>query len=116
VASLCWFGSEGTYAIAGFQFIIRPMSGIAILKLQRAGFTDRQVEALAEYHEAGAATKGDIADLDRKLDTTRTDLELAIEKVRREVDRVRHDLELKIQRARPRQSDGSSASPLPKSR
>ncbi len=102
------------------------MSGIAILKLQRAGFTEQQVQALAEYHEAGAATKSDIGDLenkicrprpqtrcgslgsrgqdgllcapisrsrlsalDSKLDRTRSDLELATE-------RVRHDLELKI--------------------
>jgi hypothetical protein len=92
----------------------RTMSGIAILKLQRAGFSEQQVEALAEYHEAGAATKSDIGDLDRKieatrsdieiklsdlgrkLDTTRTDLELAIEKVRHEIEKVRHDIELKI--------------------
>ena len=101
------------------------MSGIAILKLQRAGFTEQQVEALAEYHEAGAATKSDIADLDRKLsdldrklDATRSDLEIKLDAVRsdlefkiseldnkidqtrsdleRAIERVRHDLELKF--------------------
>jgi chaperonin cofactor prefoldin len=45
------------------------MSASAILKLQRAGFTEQQVEALAEYYEAGTATKGDIIGLERRLDT-----------------------------------------------
>ncbi len=35
----------------------RAMSGIAILKLQRAGFTEQQVEALAEYFDSRTATK-----------------------------------------------------------
>lgn len=65
------------------------MTAVAILKLQKAGFTDQQVEALAEFSEAGTATKSDIAGLERKLDTARSDLELAIEK-------VRHDLEPRI--------------------
>ena len=71
------------------------MSGIAILKLQRAGFTEQRVQALAEYHEAGAATTTDIgdlenkiSDLDRKLDATRSDLEAKI-------DTFRSDLEIK---------------------
>ncbi len=79
------------------------MSGIAILKLQRAGFTEQQVEALAEYHEAGAATKSDIADLDRKLsdldrklDATRSDLELKLSELDRKLDATRSDLELKL--------------------
>ncbi len=101
------------------------MSGIAILKLQRAGFTEQRVQALAEYHEAGAATTTDIgdlenkiSDLDRKLDATRSDLEAKIDTFRSDLeirlsaldskldrtrsdlelatDWVRHDLELKI--------------------
>jgi hypothetical protein len=70
------------------------MSATAILKLQRAGFTEEQVEALAEYYEAGTATKADITGLERrldtlkrKLDTTRSDLELAIERVRLDLER-----------------------------
>jgi chromosome segregation ATPase len=58
------------------------MTAIAILRLQRAGFTEEQVEALAEFSEAGAATKSDIARLeaaiagiDHKIDQTRVDLE-----------------------------------------
>ncbi|MFZ3235457.1 MAG: hypothetical protein WA417_04320 [Stellaceae bacterium] len=72
------------------------MTAAAILKLQRAGFTEQQVEALAEFSEAGSATKTDtfrleaaISQIDNKIDRTRTELELAIEK-------LRHDLELKI--------------------
>ena len=98
---------------------------VAILKLQRAGFTEAQVEALAEFSEAGAATKSDIirleaaiSDLDHKLDATRSDLENKIEGVRsdleskivtldnkidrlkigleRAIEKIRHGLELKI--------------------
>lgn len=87
------------------------MSGIAILKLQRAGFTEQQVEALAEYHDAGAATKGDIADLDRKLDAARSDLEAKLDAMRSDLeikiseldnklDRTRSDLELAIEKVR----------------
>ena len=83
------------------------MTAAAILKLQRAGFTEQQVEALAEFSETGSATKADIfrleaaiseidnkiegtrSYLDNKIDRTRTEVELAIEK-------LRHDLELKI--------------------
>ncbi len=79
------------------------MSGIAILKLQRAGFTEQQVEALAEYHEAGAATKSDIADLDRKLsdldrklDATRSELEIKLSDLDRKIDATRSELEFKI--------------------
>ena len=72
------------------------MSGIAILKLQRAGFTEQQVEALAEYHEAGAATKSDIADLDRKVDSTRSDIEIRLSDLDRKLDATRSDLEIKL--------------------
>ena len=61
------------------------MTAIAILRLQRAGFTEEQVEALAEFSEAGAATKSDIArletaiaGLDHKIDSVRSDLEAKI--------------------------------------
>ena len=61
------------------------MTAIAILRLQRAGFTEEQVEALAEFSEAGAATKSDIArletaisGLDHKIDAVRSDLEAKI--------------------------------------
>jgi hypothetical protein len=83
------------------------MSGIAILKLQRAGFTDEQVEALAEYHEAGAATKSDIADLQLKIEGLRSDLEIKaseldrkieirFSELDRKIDMVRADLQVQI--------------------
>ena len=47
------------------------MTGSGILKLQRAGFTDNQIQALAEY-------------FDEQL-TTKTDLSMAVEEVHGEV-------------------------------
>jgi Skp family chaperone for outer membrane proteins len=76
------------------------MSGIAILKLQRAGFTEQQVEALAEYHEAGAATKSDIAGLDRKLDATRADIEIKLDALRSDLDFKISELDRKIDATR----------------
>ncbi len=90
------------------------MSGIAILKLQRAGFTEEQVEALAEFSEAATASKSGIvrleaaiSGLDHKIDATRSDLENKIEGARVDLegklfvlenkfDRMRSELELKI--------------------
>ncbi len=79
--------------------------------LQWAGFTKQQVEALAEHHEAGAATKGNIGDLGHKLDATRSDLEIKLDTVRSDLefeisdldnklDRTRSDLELAIEKVR----------------
>ncbi len=87
------------------------MTAIAILKLQRAGFSDEQVEALAEFTEAGVATKSDIARLeaaitaiDNKIDGVRSDLEGKIDGARTDlevkIERVRTDLEVKIERVR----------------
>ena len=39
------------------------LSAVALLKLQRAGFTDPQVEALAEYLDTQAATRADLLEL-----------------------------------------------------
>jgi uncharacterized protein YfcZ (UPF0381/DUF406 family) len=71
----------------------QEMSGIAILNLQRAGFTEQQVEALAEYHEAGAATKSDIANLDRKIETVRSEIEIKLSDLDHKIDATRADLE-----------------------
>jgi hypothetical protein len=86
----------GDRAILGDR---RPMSGIALLKLQRAGFTDQQVEALAEYHEAGA-TKDNIGDLGHKLDATRSDLEIKLDRVRSDLEFEISDLDNKLDRTR----------------
>ncbi|HZK91272.1 MAG TPA: hypothetical protein VFC56_14095 [Stellaceae bacterium] len=72
------------------------MSASAVLNHSKAGFTDAQVTALAEYFDSQMATKGDIAEL--KLDIA--DVKLEIEKVRSElkldIEKVRSDLDVKI--------------------
>ena len=44
------------------------MSATAILKLERAGFTREQVEALAEYLDDQLAKKADLKELELRLD------------------------------------------------
>ena len=69
------------------------MSATAILNLSKAGFTEAQVTALAEYFDSQMATKADIAEL--KFD---------IEKLRAEVAtdlaKLPADLEVKIAEAK----------------
>ena len=62
------------------------MTAAAILKLQRAGFTEEQVEALANYFDEQLATKADLA--------------LAVESVRGELKAAEARLETKIEQAR----------------
>ena len=50
------------------------MTAIALIKLQKAGFSQYQVEALAEYLDTQAATKADIAALELKLAETKAEL------------------------------------------
>ncbi len=50
------------------------MTAIALIKLQKAGFSQDQVEALAEYLDTQAATKADIAMLELKLAEAKTEL------------------------------------------
>ena len=45
------------------------MTAAAILKLQRAGFTEEQVEALAEYFDEQLVTKADLAAAEARLET-----------------------------------------------
>jgi len=45
------------------------MTAAAILKLQRAGFTEEQVEALANYFDDQLATKADLAAAEARLET-----------------------------------------------
>ncbi len=69
------------------------MSAVAILKLQAAGFTSEQVEALAELVDTQAATKADVEAsahrLDQKIDTVAHWLD-------QKIDAVAHRLELTI--------------------
>ncbi|MFA6020634.1 MAG: hypothetical protein WC722_10275 [Rhodospirillales bacterium] len=43
------------------------MSATAVLKLQHAGFTNEQVEALAEFLDERAATKEDVASIKQAM-------------------------------------------------
>src|SRR5579883_2830656 len=61
------------------------MSATAVLNLSKAGFTDAQVQALAQYFDEQVATKADIEEL-----------RLEIGQVRLEIEKVRSDLEQKI--------------------
>jgi hypothetical protein len=45
------------------------MTAAAILKLQRAGFSEEQVEALAAYFDEQLATKADLAAAEARLET-----------------------------------------------
>ena len=69
------------------------MTASAILKLQRAGFTEEQVEALAEYFDEQLATKADLAAAEARLNGT-------IEQVRGEIMAAEARLETKIESAR----------------
>lgn len=60
------------------------MTAAAILRLQRAGFTEEQVEALAGYFDEQLATKADLAAAEARLD-------MKIEQVRGEIERARSD-------------------------
>ena len=62
------------------------MPAAGILKLQRAGFSEQQVEALAEYFDAQMTTKADLAAAEARLETT--------------IRQVRAELETKIEQAR----------------
>ncbi|HLY45626.1 MAG TPA: hypothetical protein VKQ73_08595 [Stellaceae bacterium] len=80
------------------------MPAAGILKLQRAGFSDRQVEALAEYFDEQLATRADLAS---GLAAVRTDraaaevrLEAAIEQTRADLKTAGARLETKIEQAR----------------
>src|SRR5579883_188105 len=65
------------------------MSATAVLNLSKAGFTDAQVQALAQYFDEQVATKADIEHLRLEIEKVRSDLTL-------EIGQVRSDLEQKI--------------------
>lgn len=69
------------------------MTAAAVLKLQRAGFTEEQVQALAEYFDEQLATKADLAAAEARLGST-------IQQVRGEIQTEAARLEAKIEQAR----------------
>ncbi|MGD9616501.1 MAG: peptidase M23 [Alphaproteobacteria bacterium] len=65
------------------------MAASAILKLQRAGFSDEQVEALAEYFDEQLATK---TDLTMAVEAGRTELKAAEARLEAAIEQVRGEL------------------------
>ena len=87
------------------------MTATAILKLQRAGFTEEQVEALADYLVEQLATKADLAAAEARLSAAieqahgevraaEARLNATIEQVRGELKIEAARLETKIEQSR----------------
>ena len=76
------------------------MTAAAILRLQRAGFTEEQVEALAGYFDEQIATKADLAAAEARLNATIEQVRGEIEQVRGELKTEAARLETKIEQAR----------------
>ena len=76
------------------------MTAAAVLKLQRAGFTEEQVEALAEYFDEQLATKADLAAAEARLSSTIQQVRGEVEQVRSELKTEAARLEVKIEQAR----------------
>jgi hypothetical protein len=58
------------------------MAAAGILRLQRAGFSEQQVEALAEYFDEQMATKADLAAMRAEVAAAEARLETKIEQAR----------------------------------
>jgi hypothetical protein len=82
------------------------MTANAILKLQRAGFTEDQVEALADYFDDQLATKGDLAltseQVRNELKAAEARLTATIEQVRGEIKTAEARLNTEIKAAEAR--------------
>ncbi len=65
-------------------------------RLKEAGFTEQQAEALAEAEaelfEAHLASKQDVANLQKSIEESRTELKRDFGEVQREIEQVRGDL------------------------
>ncbi|MGE7413397.1 hypothetical protein [Methylobacterium tarhaniae] len=78
------------------------MSASAVLKLQKAGFTTEQVEALADFMDTQAASKADLDNAVHKLElgnaALRKDMDLGLASLRKDLDlglaSLRKDLDL----------------------
>ena len=64
------------------------MTASAILKLQRAGVTEEQVEALADYFDEQLATKADLA---VGIDNVRAELRAAEARLETKIEQSRAD-------------------------
>ncbi len=80
------------------------MTASAILKLPRAGFTEEQVQALAEYVDEQLATKADLGaateQVRSELKAAEARLQTTIEQVRSELKSTEARLETKIEQSR----------------
>lgn len=74
------------------------MTATALLKLQRAGFTEAQVEALAEYLDAQAATKLDLAEAEGRMTERMNGLETRLTERMNALERRMDGLENRIDR------------------
>src|SRR5579885_3031367 len=72
------------------------MSATAVLNLSTAGFTDAQVQALAQYFDEQVATKADIEELRLEIGQVRLEIEKVRSDLTLEIEKVRSDLEQKI--------------------
>src|SRR5579885_2318898 len=72
------------------------MSATAVLNLSKAGFTDAQVQALAQYFDEQVATKADIEELRLEIGQVRLEIEKVRADLTIEIEKVRSDLEQKI--------------------
>ena len=72
------------------------MSATAVLNLSKAGFTDAQVQALAQYFDEQVATKADIEELRLEIGQVRLEIEKVRSDLTVEIEKVRSDLEQKI--------------------
>jgi len=78
------------------------MSASAVLKLQKAGFTTEQVEALADFMDTQAASKADVAEVKSELKADlaaiKAELKADIASVRSDLGEVRSEMKLLEQR------------------
>ncbi|HZK89453.1 MAG TPA: hypothetical protein VFC56_04830 [Stellaceae bacterium] len=73
------------------------MAASGILKLQRAGFNEQQVEALAEYFDEQMVTK---ADLSSGLGALRAELATVEARLEASIRQTRAELEVKIEQSK----------------
>ncbi len=80
------------------------MAAGGILKLQRAGFSDQQVEALAEYFDDQLVARADLAAaearLEAKIEQVRSELAATEARLGASIHQTRAELETKIEQAR----------------
>lgn len=76
------------------------MSASAVLKLQKAGFTTEQVEALADFMDTQAVGKSDLLEAKTELKTdlaeTRAELKADIAELRSEIKLLEQRMILKL--------------------